>query len=204
MSLFPRCFLYNVKSHLWLLHAAKDELEKSEGAFITTASVAGIKPSGSSLPYAVSKSAAIHLSKSLAVICSPKIRVNSVSPGLLLTDWGMSFGPEKIEAATNATKLKRLATVEVLSYHLYASARADQSTGRRRSSPSASNYQVHDWPESDSRQWSHFVKAASASRTLISQVHCKKAYVQSVSTSLVDSTITCVLAARSRWYSRRC
>lgn len=148
------------------MHAAKDELEKSEGAFITTASVAGIKPSGSSLPYAVSKSAAIHLSKSLAVICSPKIRVNSVSPGLLLTDWGMSFGPEKIEAATKATKLKRLATVEVFSYRLYASARADQPTGRRRSSPGASNYQIHDRPEPDSRQWSYFVKAAKASHAV--------------------------------------
>lgn len=156
------------------MHAAKEQLEKSEGAFITTASVAGIKPSGSSLPYAVSKSAAIHLSKSLAVICSPKIRVNSVSPGLLLTDWGMSFGPEKIEAATNATKLKRLATVEVLSYLLYASARADQPTGRRRSSPSAGNYQVHDWSESDSRQWSHFVETSSASHALISQGSLQK------------------------------
>jgi NAD(P)-dependent dehydrogenase (short-subunit alcohol dehydrogenase family) len=86
---WDRCFLYNVKAHLWLMHAAKAELEKTEGAFITTASIAGVKPSGSSLPYAVTKAAAIHLSKSLAVICSPKIRVNSVSPGLLLTDWGM-------------------------------------------------------------------------------------------------------------------
>lgn len=113
---WDKCFLYNVKSHLWLMHAARDELEKTEGAFVTTASVAGVKPSGSSLPYAVTKSAAIHLSKSLAVICSPKIRVNSVSPGLLLTEWGKKFGPEKIEAATNATKLKRLATVEVRVY----------------------------------------------------------------------------------------
>lgn len=110
---WDKCFLYNVKSHLWLLHAARDHLEKTEGAFITTASIAGVKPSGSSLPYAVTKAAAIHLSKSLAVICSPKIRVNSVSPGLLLTEWGLKFGPEKIEKATAATKLKRLATVEV-------------------------------------------------------------------------------------------
>ena len=110
---WDRCFLYNVKSHLWLLHAAREELEKSEGAFITTASIAGVKPGGSSLPYAVTKAALIHLSKALAVICSPKVRVNSVSPGLLLTDWGMQFPEKKREAARNATKLKRLATVEV-------------------------------------------------------------------------------------------
>lgn len=110
---WDRCFLYNVKAHLWLLHASKSELEKSEGAFITTASLAGVKPSGSSLPYSVTKAAAIHLTKALAVICGPKIRCNSISPGLLLTEWGMKFPEEKREAATQATKLKRLATVEV-------------------------------------------------------------------------------------------
>lgn len=62
----------------------KDALAESEGAFISTASVAGVKPSGSSVPYAVTKAAQIHLMKSLAVILAPKIRVNSVSPGMLL------------------------------------------------------------------------------------------------------------------------
>ncbi|KAK4497990.1 hypothetical protein PRZ48_010646 [Zasmidium cellare] len=109
---WDRCFLYNVKTHLWLMHAAKPELEKTEGTFINTASIAGVKPSGSSLPYAVTKAASIHLAKSLAVICAPKIRVNTVSPGLLLTEWGMKFPQSKREAATNNTKLKRLATVE--------------------------------------------------------------------------------------------
>lgn len=36
------CFKYNVKAHLWLFHAAKEELEKSEGSFVTTASIAGV------------------------------------------------------------------------------------------------------------------------------------------------------------------
>ena len=110
---WDKCFLYNVKAHLWLLYAAKEQLEKNEGSFITTASVAGVKPSGSSLPYSVTKAAAIHLSKALAVICSPSIRVNSVSPGLLMTEWGMKFPEEKRKAAEEATKLKRFATVEV-------------------------------------------------------------------------------------------
>lgn len=105
--------VYNVKSHLWLLHAAKAELEKSEGAFITTTSIAGVKPSGGLLPYAVTKAAAIHSFKALAVICSPEVRVNSVSPGLLLTEWGMRFPEEKREAVREATPLKRLPTVEV-------------------------------------------------------------------------------------------
>ena len=43
------CFNMNVKSHLWLMHAAKPHLDQSEGVFITTASLAGVKVSGSSL-----------------------------------------------------------------------------------------------------------------------------------------------------------
>ncbi|SMQ52020.1 unnamed protein product [Zymoseptoria tritici ST99CH_1A5] len=127
---WDRCFLYNVKAHLWLLHAAKAELERTEGAFIATASIAGVKPSGSSLPYAVTKAAAIHLSKSLAMICSPKIRVNSVSPGLLLTEWGMKFPEEKREAARERTALKRLATVEDCADQIRALALNRSMTGQ--------------------------------------------------------------------------
>lgn len=100
---WDRTFNLNVKSHMWLMHAAKKHLDETEGAFITTASIAGVIPSGSSLvshfglrypirarvntsqPYAVTKAAQIHLVKALAVMAAPKIRVNSVAPGLLLT-----------------------------------------------------------------------------------------------------------------------
>lgn len=46
---WDRCFNMNVKSHLWLMHAARKWLDESEGVFITTASLAGVRPSGSSL-----------------------------------------------------------------------------------------------------------------------------------------------------------
>jgi NAD(P)-dependent dehydrogenase (short-subunit alcohol dehydrogenase family) len=48
---WDKCFNMNVKSHLFLFHAARKHLEKSEGSFITTASLAGVKPSGSSVVY---------------------------------------------------------------------------------------------------------------------------------------------------------
>jgi NAD(P)-dependent dehydrogenase (short-subunit alcohol dehydrogenase family) len=46
---WDRCFNMNVKSHFFLFKASHEHLEKSEGAFIATASVAGVIPSGSSL-----------------------------------------------------------------------------------------------------------------------------------------------------------
>ncbi|KAF5019230.1 hypothetical protein F66182_8771 [Fusarium sp. NRRL 66182] len=115
---WDRCYTANVKSHLWLFHAAKGYLEESNkrqagaAVFVTTASLAGVIPSGSSMPYAVTKAAQIHLGKCLATIAAPSIRVNTISPGLLLTEWGLSFPEERLEAARNKSKLGRFATVE--------------------------------------------------------------------------------------------
>ncbi|KIW11565.1 hypothetical protein PV08_10866 [Exophiala spinifera] len=116
---WDRCFNVNVKSHLWLLYAAKDHLEKVAdeegeggigGAFVTVASLAGVRPSGSSLPYSVTKAAEIHLTKGLAVICGKKIRCNSVSPGLMLTEWGNKFPEKKIKATADKALLKSIAS----------------------------------------------------------------------------------------------
>lgn len=111
---WDRCFNANVKSHLWLLYAAKPHLEKSEGggAFITVASLAGVRPSGSSLPYSVTKAAEIHLTKGLAMICGKGVRCNSVSPGLMMTEWGNRFPKEKVKATTEKSALKDTATPE--------------------------------------------------------------------------------------------
>ncbi|KAH7064734.1 hypothetical protein B0J12DRAFT_693159 [Macrophomina phaseolina] len=151
---WDKCFVYNVKTHMWLAYAAKQHLDETEGTFITTASVAGVKPSGSSLvsqsgrtcfraghvlnhganiqvkPYAVTKAAQIHLAKSLAVICAPKIRVNSVSPGLLMTEWGQKFPEAKIKKSIENTKLKRLATVEDVANQVRTLALSQSQTGQ--------------------------------------------------------------------------
>ena len=132
---WDKCFLYNVKAHVWLAYAAKDELIKNEGAFITTASVAGVKPSGSSLPYAVTKGASIHLSKCLANIMAPKVKVNSISPGLLMTEWGRQFPQAKQDAHRNGTKLKKFADLEVSEYDCCSITTLTQ----RRTSPSRSS-----------------------------------------------------------------
>ena len=117
---WDNCFNANVKTHLWLFQAAKPYLEKlyeeseakERGAFISIASTAGIKPAGSSLPYAVSKAAQIHLVRCLSVICGPKVRVNTVSPGLMLTEWGLKFPEDKVQAIREKSALKDIATPE--------------------------------------------------------------------------------------------
>lgn len=113
-DVWNRCFRANVMSHLWLMAAAKPHLAEAQGAFVTTASVAGVIPSGSSLPYSVTKAAQIHLAKGLAVLGGPsKIRVNSVAPGMLLTEWGQRFPEDRRQAYRESSRLKELPEVQV-------------------------------------------------------------------------------------------
>ncbi|KAI1143565.1 NAD(P)-binding protein [Hypoxylon sp. FL0543] len=126
---WDRAFNINVKSHLWLMQAAKKYLDESEGAFITTASIAGVIPSGSSLAYAVTKAAQIHLMKALSFMAAPKIRVNSVSPGLLLTDWASRFPDDLKEAHRQRTKLKRFVSVEDVAEQVLTFAKSKSTTG---------------------------------------------------------------------------
>ena len=112
-DLWSKTYQCNVTAHLWLMNAVKPHLEANKGAFVTTASLAGVVPGGSSLPYAISKAAQIYLVKTLSKVCAPHIRVNSVSPSLMLTDWGLQFSEEQQLAQTESSRLKRLISVEV-------------------------------------------------------------------------------------------
>ncbi|EMC98603.1 hypothetical protein BAUCODRAFT_102941 [Baudoinia panamericana UAMH 10762] len=126
---WDRCFNVNVKSHLFLFQACAPHLDLTEGAFISTASIAGVKPSGSSLPYAVSKAALIHLCRSLAVIAAPRIRVNSVSPGVVLTDWGLKFPKDQLRAVEEKNSLKRFVAVEDVAMQVLYLANSKSVTG---------------------------------------------------------------------------
>lgn len=61
------------------------------------------------MPYAVTKAAQFQLVKCLAVTVGPEIRVNTVLPGLLLTEW-VSHYPSQF----GATKLTKSSGQQVL------------------------------------------------------------------------------------------
>lgn len=110
---WDRAFVMNVKSHVWLLHAAEAALAEHEGSFITTASMAGVTGMGSSLAYAACKAAQIHMIKGLASMVGPNVRVNAVSPALMETEWAQRFSAAQKQATLEKSKLKRFVTVEV-------------------------------------------------------------------------------------------
>ena len=61
------------------------------GSVVNITSHAGVRPKGSSVPYAASKAALNHVTRLLAAALAPGVRVNAVAPGLVDTpmteDW---------------------------------------------------------------------------------------------------------------------
>ncbi|MBN1096761.1 SDR family oxidoreductase [Blastococcus sp. TML/C7B] len=86
-----------------LLRAAED------GWILNVTSIAGIRQTGSSLPYAVSKAAVDHLTTILAKHAGGGVRVNAVAPGLVATPWTKTWDQQKAGVAATAP-LKRVAT----------------------------------------------------------------------------------------------
>ncbi|CEJ54480.1 hypothetical protein PMG11_00788 [Penicillium brasilianum] len=129
---WDKCWSINVKSSFHLFKAALPTFNANPdgGVFILTSSTAGVIPSGSSIPYAVTKAGSIHLMKSLAQSQGPKIRVNAVCPGLLFTEWGQRFSPEQIKGWTDKTALGHLPEVEDTAEAYLSIARNSSMTGQ--------------------------------------------------------------------------
>ena len=105
-------FAVNTRSAFFMAQAAAPLMRQHGGGqIITTSSIAGIDPLGSSIPYACSKAALIHLTQCLSVALAPDIRVNSVAPGLLITRWVAGFSEERIEQMQSSALLGRAAHV---------------------------------------------------------------------------------------------
>jgi ketoreductase RED2 len=77
----------NVVGTWYVTRAAVAALKVSRGSILNITSVAGVRAAGSSIPYAVSKAALNHLTRLLANVLGPEIRVNAVAPGLIDTPW---------------------------------------------------------------------------------------------------------------------
>ena len=119
----------NVKGAWMMSKATAPELKRRRGAIINIASVAGIRPGGSSIAYCVSKAALIHLTKCLAVAFAPDVRVNCVAPGLFLSRGGAGFPEERIKGMIEATPLKRPAEMADLARAAVELAANDSITG---------------------------------------------------------------------------
>lgn len=129
---WDKCWHTNVTGNHALLKEALPTFNSNPdgGILIMTGSVAGKSLSGSSMAYSVTKAAQVHLMKCLANTQGPKVRVNAVLPGLLLTDWGNLYGDERISALKNAAALRQETKLEDCAQAFLDIARNTSMTGQ--------------------------------------------------------------------------
>ena len=102
----------NVIGTFMLTRAAMPHLRASgDGCVVNVTSLAGVRPTGSSIPYAASKAALNHLTLLLANVVGPEVRVNAVAPGLVATPWTADWELEHAYVA-GVAPLQRSATAE--------------------------------------------------------------------------------------------
>ena len=111
-EMWDRILAVNLKGAFFCSRAVAPVMrQQGEGCIINVASIAGLTGGGSCIAYAASKAAVICLTKSLATVLAPEIRVNAVAPGIVATRWTEPF-PEFKERVRANTPLGRVAPPE--------------------------------------------------------------------------------------------
>ena len=101
------------------------------GRIINISSVAGFTPTGSSIAYAVSKSALNHLTRCMAVALAPEVLVNCVAPGLMEgTRMTTRLAPTQVQNALAGALLGKAADRDDVADQVVTFARTDSTTGQ--------------------------------------------------------------------------
>ena len=110
-------------------HAVPPMRQQGRGVIINVTSVAAFHGLGSSMAYCASKAALSTLSKSLARVLAPTIRINNLAPGLVDTGF-VDWPPEVFEEGRRAVSTPDLPTPEDLGEAaLFLAAEARATTG---------------------------------------------------------------------------
>ncbi len=108
-EVWRRIFDVNVLGAWHMTRAALPALRANgSGVVVNVSSLAGVRPVGSSIPYAASKAALNHMTLLLAQALAPEVRVNAVAPGLVDTPWTADWDAVR-EAVRSQAPLRRSA-----------------------------------------------------------------------------------------------
>ncbi|MBO6856625.1 SDR family oxidoreductase [Roseibium sp.] len=103
-----------------------------DGAVINVSSIAAFKGFGSSIAYCGAKAALDSMTHTLGLALGPEVRILSVSPGMVATDFVPGRTREQVEKAGAATPLQKVVEAEDVGKAIFASvAYLTHSTGTR-------------------------------------------------------------------------
>ncbi|PUA19514.1 SDR family NAD(P)-dependent oxidoreductase [Glaciimonas sp. PCH181] len=122
-ALIDEIFTTNVRGAIACVRVFQQMLAATgEGLIVNISSVAAQTGIGSNIAYCASKAALDNLTKSLARALAPQIRVLSVAPGLVDTEFVQGLSQKWREEQVLRTPLGRLATVDEIAGTVLATA----------------------------------------------------------------------------------
>jgi pteridine reductase len=117
----------NLRAPFFVTQAAAPHLKKSGGVVVNIADLAAFETWPAYIPHGISKSGVVHMTRSLARVLAPEVRVNGVAPGtvLLPEDWDKAAD----ERLRQTTPLARTGTPEDVSATVIFLLESDYITG---------------------------------------------------------------------------
>lgn len=107
---WDRVMNVNLRGPFLLVRESAVLLRQCRGTVVNMVDVLGMEPWTLHPHHSVSKAALLHLTKILARVLAPEVRVNAVAPGTVLLPEGSS--QRLIDEETNASPLRRLGSPE--------------------------------------------------------------------------------------------
>ena len=129
-EIWAELYALNVIAPFVLTTAAVEHLRQAPagGVVVNMGSLAGVRQTGSSIPYAASKAALHHQTRLLAATLGPQVRVNAVAPGLVDTPWTADWHAVR-QAVSAGSPMRRPATPEDVAHLVVAQVTSELLTG---------------------------------------------------------------------------
>ena len=126
-DIYDKVFQVNVKAPFKIIKGLVNKFTE-DACIINIASVAGMTGNGSNIAYCASKGAVITMTKSFARSLAP-IRVNSISPGLIKTDF-VKFDDDYYEDMLDMTPIPRIGKPKDVANVVSSIIKSDYITGQ--------------------------------------------------------------------------
>jgi NAD(P)-dependent dehydrogenase (short-subunit alcohol dehydrogenase family) len=111
-EVFLKVMQNNILSNMWLINRCLPDMRaKKDGSIMIVSSIGGLRASTVIGAYCISKAADMQLARNLAAEYGPdNIRVNTIAPGLITTDFARALyeDPKRRAEREAATPLRRL------------------------------------------------------------------------------------------------
>lgn len=98
---WDRIMAINIRAPFFVAQAAAPHLKKAGGAIVNIADLAAYESWPAYIPHGISKAGVVHMTRSLARVMAPEVRVNGVAPGtVLLPEHWDTAADERLRSTT--------------------------------------------------------------------------------------------------------